>query len=265
MLDRIILFFSELLKLYWWPYWSIFPVQEKMCLLFGGWFIVIYLFADLGLCLSVGGIFFLGGGFCFCSWMRNSLYIFCVPFGLECSSNPTFTGFLSCSSLCQMEYWRPLVLLYSISFFISTSTCLACLEALMSNYMCIFVYGYTCICLYMFLSGHLDKMVSLSQRSTLSLVTAFDFVDFICCIVFVLFIWKDLHAFAFTLYATLQLNWIFFMRDVVGSPFWSFKLRFVSLAGQIPLDSEEFSLGHCVVFLLTCGSSVIILFYCLTS
>lgn len=157
-----------------------------------------------------------------------------------------------------MEYWRPLVLLYSISFFISTSTCLACLEALMSNYMCIFVYGYTCICLYMFLSGHLDKMVPLSRRSTLSLVTAFDFVDFICCIVFVVFTWKDFHVFAFTLYATSQLNWIFLMRDVVGSPFWSFKIRFVSLAGQIPLHSEEFPLGHCAVFLLTCGSSVII-------
>lgn len=122
----------------------------------------------------------------------------------------------------------------------------------------IYIYGYTCICLYMFLLGHLDKMVSLSQQSTLSLITAFDFVYFICCIVFLFFTWKDFHPFAFTLYATLQKNWIFFMRDVVGSPFWSFQIRFVSLAGQIPLHSEEFPLGHCAVFLLTCGSSVII-------
>lgn len=48
----------------------------------------------------------------------------------------------------------------------------------------IYIYGYTCICLYMFLLGHLDKMVSLSQQSTLSLITAFDFVYFICCIFF---------------------------------------------------------------------------------
>lgn len=69
---------------------------------------------------------------------------------------------------------------------------------------------------------------------------------------------KGLHPFAFPLYATLQLKWIFFMRNVVGSPFWSFKIRFVSLAGQIPLHFEEFPLGHCAIFLLTCGSSVII-------
>lgn len=178
---------------------------------------------------------------------------------MQFKSKISFTGFLSCSSLCQMEYWRPLVLLHSVLFFISTSTCLTCLESVMSNYVCMYVYGYICICLYMFLLGHLDKMVSsLSQWSTLSLVTAFDFVYFICCIVFVLFTWKDFHPFAFPLYATLHLKWIFFMRNVVGSPFWSFKIRFVSLAGQIPLHFEEFPLGHCAVFLLTCESSVII-------
>lgn len=44
---------------------------------------------------------------------------------------------------------------------------------------------------------------------------------------------------------------------MVRVPFCSFKIRFVSLAGQIPSPSEEFPLEHYAVFSLTCGSSVI--------
>lgn len=152
MLDKILVF-SNLLKLCWWPYWSIFPVQEKMCLLFGGWFIVIYLFADLGLCLSVGG-FFCGEDFVFDLGWEISIHLL-SPFWsrMQIKSKISFTGFLSCSSLCQMEYWRPLVLLYSVPFFISTSTCLTCLEAVMSNYVCMYVcmWVYTHMFIYVFI------------------------------------------------------------------------------------------------------------------